>query len=180
MGIRLTTARSRYSPALAAAVLALSLTVHAAAAQTVTFDQLDGSDNESPLNYYAGGYGSLGTGPGPNFGITFSSNTLTGCELSSNCANTIDANEAPSSPNLAFFVTGPAITMDVAGGFTRGVSLYYSAPNEPGYLNVWSGVDDTGALLASVALPMTENDGNSGCMGANFCPFYYFAASFAG
>jgi hypothetical protein len=110
---------------------------------------------EEPLNYYAGGFGSAGTGPGPNYGITFSSNAITGCEQGYACANTNAAN-APSAPNILFFLSGAAATMDVAGGFNTGFSFYYADQvGFTGVINVWSGLDDTGTLLATLSLPST-------------------------
>ena len=130
-----------------------------ASASTIVlnFDQLNGGVNEQPLNYYAGGFGSAGTGPGPNYGITFSSNTITGCEQGFSCTNTSAAN-APSAPNIIFFLGGAAATMDVTGGFTTGFSFYYADQvGFTGNINVWSGLDDTGTLLATLSLPSTPN-----------------------
>lgn len=165
--------------AAAALSLAAAQASHAAVI-TLTFDALDGGANEGPLNYYAGGFGSDGTGPGPNYGITFSSNTITGCESGSSCANTNSA-MTPSSPNLIFFVSGGASTMDVAGGFTTGFSFYYSSPGETGTVDVYSGLDGTGTLLASLTLPITTNGASvPGCLGTNFCPYSPFGVSFTG
>jgi hypothetical protein len=164
------------------AVAALSLAAAgAASAATITlnFDALNGGANEEPLNYYAGGFGSDGTGPGPNYGITFSSNTITGCVAGNPCANTNSA-LAPSNPNVIFFLSGGADTMDVAGGFTTGFSFFYSSVNVPGVVNVWSGLDGTGTLLATLNLPVTPANGAPGCLGEPFCPYFEFGVNFAG
>jgi hypothetical protein len=145
----------------------------------LTFDELNGAVNEEPLDFYAGGFGSAGTGPGPNYGITFSANTITGCEAGAACANTNSA-ETPSSPNLIFFLSGGADTMDVAGGFTTGFSFYYSAVNIPGVVSVYSGLDGTGSILATLNLPTTPSSGDPGCLGTTFCPYMPFGVSFSG
>lgn len=160
------------------AFVAATVATPALASITITFDELNGSVNESPLNYYAGGSGSAGTTGGPNYGITFSSNSITGCVDGTPCDNT-NAAMPPSSPNILFFLSGGASTMNVAGGFTTGFSFYYSAANNPGSVNVYSGLDGTGTLLASLSLPTNSNSGAPGCTSA-FCPFTPIGVSFAG
>lgn len=129
----------------------------AATVNVINFDGLNGSVYETVLDYYNGGFGGAGSGPGPNYGVSFSSNAIVGCEQGTPCADTAAAN-APSSPNIMFFLSGPAATMDVAGGFTTGFSFYYSMQvGTTGFVNVWSGLDGTGSLLASFALNPTPN-----------------------
>ena len=58
---------------------ALSLATAQAATASVyvlNFAGLNGNAEEYVDNYYNGGTGSLGSGPGPNYGISFSSNAL--------------------------------------------------------------------------------------------------------
>jgi hypothetical protein len=74
--------------------------------------------------------------------------------------------------------------MNVAGGFTTGFSFYYSAIYDSGTINVWSGLNDTGTLLATLTLPVTP-DGvgtNPACTMSNepFCPFVAFGVTFSG
>lgn len=114
---------------------------------TLTFDTLQ--DTESILNYYNGGTGSLGSGPGPNYGITFSPSAQ--AIESGNYANN------PSPPGVLFFLGGGGAVMNMAAGFTTGFSFFYSAadPNHPGSVTVYDGLDQTGNVLASLALPVT-------------------------
>jgi hypothetical protein len=87
----------------------------------------------------------------------FSSNAIVGCEQGTPCADTNAAN-APSAPNVMFFLGGNAATMDVAAGFTTGFSFFYAAQvNTTGFVDVWSGLDGTGTLLNSFILPPTPN-----------------------
>jgi hypothetical protein len=157
-------------------------------AVTLNFAGLDAAANESPLNYYDGGLGSLGSGPGPNYGITFSSNSMTGIPGDQPGGNTNTA-AVPGSPpaNVLFFLTGGASVMDVAAGFTTGFSFYYSAIYDQGAVTVWSGLDGTGTELADLTLPVTPSDlGTPPCIAtspgwsAGFCPWFPIGIAFPG
>lgn len=69
--------------------------------------------------------------------------------------------------------------MNVAAGFTTGFSFNYTAINVGGTVNVWSGLNGTGTLLASLVLPTTASGPCPG-YGAGFCPFVPVGVSFAG
>jgi hypothetical protein len=151
----------------------------------LNFDTLNGApDAASPfgydeiLQYYNGGTDLLGA-TGPNDGVSFTSNAIVGCEAGFACADTNTA-EAPSAPNIMFFLSGAAATINVAAGFTTGFSFFYSAVNQPGVINVWSGLNDTGTLLATLNLPTTPANGNPGCGGEPFCPYSPIGVTFAG
>jgi hypothetical protein len=139
------------------------------------------SNNVQILNYYNGGTSSVGTS-GPNFGVSFSTNALVIClnSLTVDCSNTSRGGLDPSSATGGlFFLSGTAATMDVAAGFSNGFSFNYSEPNTPGgVVNVWSGLDGTGTLLATFTLGLTP----SGCPGypGAYCPFVPIGVSFAG
>lgn len=167
--------------ALAFALLACAAVPQAAsAAIVIDFEGLDSTVNESPLDYYNGGAGSAGTTGGPNYGISFSSNSITGCTQPNGCANTNSA-QNPSGSNILFFLSGGASTMNVASGFDTGFSFFYSAANNPGVVNVFSGLNATGELLATLVLPVTGNGaGLPGCQGTNFCPYTALGVTFAG
>lgn len=112
---------------------------------TLKFDTLQ--DTESILNYYDGGTGSMGSGPGPAYGITFGSSAQ--AIESGNYANN------PSPPGVLFFLGGGGAVMNVAAGFTTGFSFYYSAAVDPGVVTVYDDVDGTGNVLTQLALPVT-------------------------
>ena len=136
------------------------------------FDELSCEDYVD--NYYAGATSADGTGPGPNYGISFSSNTLVATD-NSLCPD-INATNEPSFPNSIFFLSGSAATMDVPAGFTGGFSFYYAAPVQGGFINVWSGPDDTGTLLATLNLPVTP-----GCpQTPQYCTWSPIGVSFQG
>ena len=168
--------------AIAAVALCAAAAPQLANATTVvlTFDELKGAVNEGPANFYNGGSGSAGTTGGPNYGISFSSNTITGCTKPNACANTNSALN-PSGTNVIFFLAGGASTMNVAAGFTTGFSFFYSAAFNAGVVNVYSGLNSTGTLLASLNLPVTGNGASlAGCQGTNFCPYKAIGVTFSG
>lgn len=116
-----------------------------AAVITLTFDSLQNS--EQVLDYYNGGTGGMGSGPGPNYGIAFASDALAidGGNYSGN----------PSPPGILVFLSGPGAIMNVAAGFDTGFSFYYSAARNPGVVDVYDGLNGSGTLLATLVLPVT-------------------------
>ena len=121
------------------------------------------------MNYYNGGFGSLGSGPGPNFGITFGPDAIA---CNGGATGSCNTDQIPGGPGaqIAFFLTGPGDVVDKASGFDTGFSFFYSAINNPGEVTVWSGLDGTGTMLADLNLPTTPGNGD-GCA-RPFCPFF--------
>ena len=123
-------------------------------AHATTVVTFEGLQNQEPiLNYYDGGLGGNGSGPGPNYGITFSPNSLALTEgaLGSNFSG------EPSPANVAFFLSGGADTLNDPAGFDTGFSFYYSAINLPGDVKVYDGLNATGSVLADLSLPVTPS-----------------------
>src|SRR5947207_641840 len=108
-------------------------------AQVLTFEGLQ--DVEPVADFYNGGTGAFGSGPGPNYGITFSDNA----------AGLIDSDDGgignfggePSSDTVLLFLTGPSYFMNVSAGFTTTFSLFYSSPLVAGTVTIFSGLDGT-------------------------------------
>jgi len=128
-------------------------------------------------NYFNGGLGGNGSGPGPSYGIVFSSNSLA-------LISALDGGEGnfqnnPSGCPIAFFESGAADTLDEAGGFTTGFSFYYSSA-EAGSVTVWSGLDGTGTELASV--PLTAQYDTDCAVGSTttFCTWTPVGVTFSG
>ncbi len=172
--------RSKLSCLLAvAAVLILGSTAQAAVV-VLNFAGLNGNAQENPLEFYNGGVGSLGSGPGPNFGISFGPDSIA---CSGQPGGNCNSAQIPggAGANLLFFLTGPGAVMNVAAGFTTGFSFFYSAAFNPAVVTVWDGLNGTGTLLATINLPTTP-DGSAipGCEGTNFCPYSPIGAAFAG
>jgi hypothetical protein len=137
------------------------------------------STNVFLQGFYNGGTSSVGT-TGANYGIEFSSNALAICldTPSVDCSNT--SRGGLGNPNSArsalFFLSGSNTYMNRAAGFQNGFSFYYASYNYQGAFSVWSGLDGTGDLLASLTL----NPQSTGCAGNFFCPFYAAGVSFSG
>lgn len=114
---------------------------------TLDFEGL--KDLEPVLNYYNGGFGGNGSGPGPHDNITFPDGSLA---ITSKVAGGqgMFSNE-PSPSNALFFQSGGGDVMNVGGGFTGGFSFFYTG-GLAGAVTVWSGTDGTGTQLASLNL----------------------------
>jgi len=169
-----------------------------AAADTVVID-VEGLPNADPvLQYFNGGQDGAGS-TGPNDGVVF--DPLYGplnpsyIPLATSYISDDDGGGGAfaGNPNgdtaLTFLSepgeTGPGTaTMDVAGGFNTSLSFWYSANFvEPETIYIWSGLDETGTILAAVALPATIYDPtNPACSNSSdiFCPFYQFTIDFSG
>jgi hypothetical protein len=101
-------------------------------AVSFTFSGL--GNNEQALNYFWGGYGSLGSGPGPNYQITFSPRAgIVGRAK----GNLLAGNDT--------------IVMDVHTEFANSFKLTY-VTLAPEVVSVWSGYDGSGFLLATMTL----------------------------
>ncbi len=164
--------------AVASAALAIgAFWVSAASAQVLTFEGL--KDNEPVNAFYNGGLGGAGSGPGPNFGVTFTSNSM--ALIESDQGGSGNFKGEPSPKTTLYFVTGAAAEMNIPAGFSTGFSFFYSAAFNPGVIKVWSGPNATGTLLATLDLPVT-GDGSSkpGCDAKQFCPFVPIGVSFTG
>jgi hypothetical protein len=160
---------------LAAGILLGGVPV-AARAQVLTFEGL-GDEQPIPAAWYNGGLGG-------NFGVIFSSNSLSLIEESAGGSGNFQGE--PSFKTALVFLSGGAATMDVAAGFTTGFSFFYSAIGSPGNINVWSGLDGTGTLLTSLHLPITPSGpyGTAPCPApsgsAAYCPWVPIGVTFAG
>jgi len=154
----------------AAAVFAFS-----ANAQVLTFEGIAVGAAQTPIgNFYNGG-------AGPNFGIAFFGNALAINSRAGGCGGSGNFAQQPSGCGVLFFLTGGSTGMNRAAGFTTGFSLFYSAVSAAGSLQVFSGLNGTGALLASLALPPTGNGSAiPACGGQAFCPFFAAGVGFAG
>jgi hypothetical protein len=133
-------------------------------------------------DFYNGGTSSVGTS-GPNYGIEFSPNAQAICLNTPgvSCSNTSRGGLGNPDSQLGglFFLSGAQTFMNREAGFTTGFSFFYSAINQGGSFSVWSGLNGTGTLLASLDLATTP----STCppeYGAGFCPFVAAGVAFDG
>lgn len=133
-------------------------------------------------SFYNGGSSSDGTS-GTNYGIEFSSNAQAIClnTVGGDCSNTSRGGlgDPNSEKGGLFFLEGSETYMSSSVGFTTGFSLFYTAVNVPGSLNVYDGLNGTGTLLASLGLPTTVS---GPCLdyNARFCPFVPVGIAFSG
>ena len=124
------------SPVLAS-LLTVAATNALASNFVLTFNGLQ--NREEVLNYYDGGTGSLGSGPGTNYGITFTPSFI---------AVAVTGFENPDVGAL----NGSSATMNVPGGFTNVFSFYYEDFDGSGSVTLWSGLNGTGVELADIPL----------------------------
>lgn len=168
-----------------AAVASMALSV-SAQAQVLDFENIASSypsgNNTLVQGFYNGGTSSAGTS-GTNYGIEFSSNALAICLNTPgvSCSNTSRGGLGnPSSARGGlFFLTGSETYMNRNAGFMNGFSFFYSAANTGGSFSVWSGLNGTGDLLASLSLGTTPSTCGSE-YSAGFCPFVAAGVNFAG
>jgi Bacterial Ig-like domain (group 3) len=112
--------------------------------------------------FYNGGMGSLGTGPGPNYGLQFTANAQTILSASKGGSGNFIGN--PGGLPVMFFQTGNTVTMTATNGVGIAVWFYYSAL-QTGSATVYAGPNATGTILASITLPPN----NSGCNTYKLC-----------
>jgi len=131
--------------------------VNAADTVVLTFEGL--GDQEQIRDFYNGGTGSLGSGPGPSYGISFSSNALS--LIDSDAGGSGNFGGEPSPDTVMFFLEEAAAVMNVPAGFDTGFSFFYAAAliDTPGSITVYDGLDGTGNVLATLDLPVTPQDG---------------------
>jgi len=131
--------------------------------------------------FYNGGTSSDGTS-GTNYGVEFTDNALAICLNTPgvSCSNTSRGGFAPGSElGALFWLNGPETYMNYAAGFDTGFSFNYSAPNTPGSVSVYDGLNGTGNVLATLNLGLTPSTCDA-AYSAVYCPFVAAGVNFAG
>jgi hypothetical protein len=169
--------------ALTAVALCTMATAAQAAYVTIDFDGLkgpwSGSPLEAPGDYYNGGTGSLGSGPGPDYGITFSPLTSSSSDARVIC------NVQDCSTGNSLFVHGDRFNgtergtiIHVEGGFRGIVEFDASVSNLNGIvlISAWTTYASGGHLITSVAVrhPDITND----CRRLE-CEFFHYSFNLA-
>ncbi len=162
-------------PLVSAVCLVAMSSIASAGVVVLDFEGLD--DLERVQEFYNGGTGSAASGPGTNYGISFSSNALALIDSDNGGHGNFGGEPSPST--VVFFVTGGAVTMNVDAGFDTGFSFFYSAPTAPGSVTVYDGLGATGNVLAVMNLPISPGGGAPGDPG-QYSPFVAFGVTFSG
>lgn len=132
-------------------------------------------------DFYNGGRGANGSGPGFDYGLEFSSNALAIIDADANGRPQHEGNFGgePSGETVLFFLEGDAATVTSRQGFTDGFSFYYSSFRFPSSVTVYSGPEGTGDVLATLDLPTTPRNGAPDPTG-EFSPFVPIGVEFDG
>ena len=112
--------------------------------------------------FYDGGTGSLGSGPGPNYGLQFTANAQAIISAAKGGSGNFIGN--PGGLPVMFFQTGNTATITATNGIQTAIWFYYSAL-QTGSATVYSGPNGTGTILGSLTLPPN----NSGCNTYKLC-----------
>jgi hypothetical protein len=156
------------------AAAAISISQPAAATTVLTFEGV--GNTASVNNFYNGGTDSAGHS-GTNYGIAFSSNSLGLIDF--DAGGTGNFGNEPSPNTILFFLSGGAATMNVAAGFDTGFSFFYSG-DLAGTVNVYSGLNGTGDLLASLVLAANAGNCSGDPNGTPYCNWTNFGVLFSG
>jgi hypothetical protein len=151
------------------------LWVGSAGAAVIVLDFEGLQDLETVQEFYNGGTGGNGSGPGTNLGASFSPDAL--AIIDQDAGGTGNFGGEPSPDTILFFLSNTAV-LNFAAGFDTGFSFFYSAINNPGSIDVYDGLNKTGSLLASLSLPTTLSDG--GDPNGDFSPFFPVGVAFSG
>ncbi len=100
---------------------------------SLSFDGL--ANGEQVLNYYTGGLAGSGSGPGPSFGVAFTSGLAA------------DSTVIAFGPSAV--VTAPSVTMTLDGPWLSLISFYFTGN---GSVSFYSGPNATGTLLRPFTL----------------------------
>lgn len=154
---------------LCAISLVMGITGYSFAAPFVL--DFEGLNNyEQVGNFYNGGGGT-------DYGVTFSDNAL--AIIDSDAGGNGNFGGEPSPDTILFFLSGNETYMNYEAGFDTGFSFYYSAINNPGFINIYDNTNGTGNILANLSLPKTPYNGAPDPSGA-FSPFLPIGVEFNG
>jgi hypothetical protein len=140
------------------------LTIAMGRAHGATVLTFDGLQNfEQVASFYNGGTGSLGSGPGPDYGVTFTSFGLAYIPgLQTGTITPFPNDPSPPTVLLLFDPGNPygagypeAMAMNVSPGFSTALGFYDICIGREGSVAVWSGPNGTGTMLAELSLAIT-------------------------
>ena len=114
---------------------------------------------------------------GTNYGVQFSPATL--ALVDSDAGGTGNFANEPSPSTIMFFLDANNATLNVAAGFDTGFSFFYSS-STVATVNVYAGLNKTGALLGSLNLAAQGFDNCVGDPTGAFCNWTAVGVAFAG
>lgn len=155
--------------------LLIASTIAHATPMTMSFEGLQ--DFENVANFYNGGYGGNGSGPGPNYGVVFARGIYASIDADDGGSGNFGGEPSPHTA-VSFQQNGGGM-MNVASGFSGQLSFYYSNPNGHSTVYLYEGINGTGGLLASLFLPVSPYQGQLDPTG-NLSPLLFTSLSFAG
>ncbi|MEP1216177.1 MAG: PEP-CTERM sorting domain-containing protein [Marinobacter sp.] len=148
----------------------------AAMAAPIVLD-FEGIGNQASIqDFYNGGTDSAGNS-GTDYGVEFSGNTL-GIVDQDAGGNGNFANE-PSPDTIMFWLSGGSSVMNLAAGFDTGFSFFYTSSTAAS-IGIYSGLDATGDLLATLNLTAQFSDNCSGDPTGQFCNWDAIGVGFNG
>jgi len=148
-----------------------SLSAPLVASSAVIVLTFEGVGDLNPVGEFYNG------GGGPNYGVSFSPETLALVDSDEGGSGNF-ANE-PSPSTVMFFLEADEAILNIAAGFTTGFSFFYSAV-EAGSVRVYEGLNATGSLLASLNLVAQFEDGCVGDPTGAYCNWTAVGVKFAG
>jgi hypothetical protein len=155
----------------AALVLAASTSAFADAPITIDFEGAIGYVN--PIaEFYNGGTDGAGN-TGPNLGVSFT-------DAAVGVSNDVNFSYYSNAPTMGTVLAAfdSTATMNVAQGFSGQLTFWYSSSvSTLDAVNIYSGLNSTGTLLASASL---FGNASLGCSDTPFCRFDLTSVKFAG
>ncbi|MDX2147064.1 MAG: PEP-CTERM sorting domain-containing protein [Planctomycetota bacterium] len=165
--------------AMGVSLLALqALCAPAAVANIFTLDFEGLRDLEAIEEFYNGGFGSLGSGPGPSFGVEFVGNTLAVVDADAGGTGNFANEITPST--VMFFLSGSATIMNIRAGFENAFSLYYSSIDAEAAFSIFDGLNGEGNLLATEFLTPLGTEPDAGDPNGEFNRWSLKGTAFAG
>lgn len=155
--------------------MVLTVATQAAPAAVLRIDFEGLRDGERIADFYAGGRGAAGSGPGAAFGVGFASG------LAAVDADAGGSGAFGGEPSRSTAGAPEAFTMllNVPGGFTGGLALHYTNPGGTLNVRVYPALDAAEAWLADLYFGATPRGGAPDPTG-DFGPFVATGATFAG
>jgi hypothetical protein len=152
---------------------AASLAIGSAANAAVVVLDFNGVANPNNVatvgDYYNGGTSGDGN-TGTNYGVAFTPNALAINSYNGCCS---------PDPGILYFLSGGAVNISYAAGFTTGFSFYYSSASTSS-VTVYDGVGGTGNVLATINLVGQANSNCPPNSSGYYCTWTPIGVSFSG